>query len=154
MGRESSEGAKKGQSCIGTLIILHHFQCLKLVIRKSKRQRFISTILLGIPSLSFANVLGFRDKKNTGTSNKKGFVVRADESRYHVINPVEYNPGTLITIFQPAQKKVEDFFSYISEREKSRKIQFLIDGKLHTQVRSIFRGCKVVGEDWKLLGRQ
>ena len=31
-----------------------------------------------------------------------------------VTNPVDNNPGTLITIFQPAPKKVEDFFSYIS----------------------------------------
>jgi len=31
-----------------------------------------------------------------------------------VINPIEDNPGTLITIFQPAPKKVEDFFNYIS----------------------------------------
>lgn len=32
-----------------------------------------------------------------------------------VINPVENNPGTLMTIFQPAPKKVEDFFGYISK---------------------------------------
>ncbi|MXN92213.1 cupin domain-containing protein [Flavobacterium sp. Sd200] len=32
-----------------------------------------------------------------------------------IINPIENNPGTLMTIFQPAPKKVEDFFSYISE---------------------------------------
>jgi len=31
-----------------------------------------------------------------------------------VINPIENNPGTLITIFSPAPKKVEDFFGYIS----------------------------------------
>lgn len=32
-----------------------------------------------------------------------------------VSNPIEDNPGTLVTIFQPAPKKVEDFFSYISQ---------------------------------------
>ena len=32
-----------------------------------------------------------------------------------VINPIENNTGTLITIFQPAPKKIEDFFNYISE---------------------------------------
>lgn len=166
-----------------------------------KRQNFISTILLGIPFLSFANAFGFRDKKNNSTSSKKGFVVPTDESRYNgkqtkpenaflhcklssadtnealfiqtstpkvfehkggppphihtyedeiiyiisgefivhidgedfplksgdtafipkgtlhtVTNPIENNPGTLITIFQPAPKKIEDFFGYISEK--------------------------------------
>ncbi|PUV24046.1 cupin domain-containing protein [Sphingobacterium athyrii] len=166
-----------------------------------KRQKFISTILLGIPLLSSAQVLKPRSKKNIGKSNKKGFVVRDDESRYHgiqtkpenaflrcklssadtnealfiqtstpkvferkggppphihtyedeiiyivsgefivhidgedfslklgdtafiprgtlhtVTNPIENNPGTLITIFQPAPKKIEDFFGYISEK--------------------------------------
>ncbi|SMC56554.1 cupin domain-containing protein [Moheibacter sediminis] len=33
-----------------------------------------------------------------------------------VINPIENNPGTLITIFSPAPKKVEDFFHYISTK--------------------------------------
>lgn len=32
-----------------------------------------------------------------------------------VINPIENNPGTLMTIFQPAPRKVEDFFGYISK---------------------------------------
>ncbi len=32
-----------------------------------------------------------------------------------VTNPMDDNPGCLITIFQPAPKKVEAFFSYISE---------------------------------------
>lgn len=32
-----------------------------------------------------------------------------------IINPVENNPGTLITIFQPAPKKIEDFFNHISQ---------------------------------------
>ncbi|PUV24069.1 hypothetical protein [Sphingobacterium athyrii] len=50
-----------------------------------KRQKFISTILLGIPLLSSAQVLKPRSKKNIGKSNKKGFVVREDESRYHGI---------------------------------------------------------------------
>lgn len=40
------------------------------------------------------------------------FIPRGTE--HTVINPIENNPGTLITIFQPAPKKVEDFFNYIS----------------------------------------
>ncbi len=31
-----------------------------------------------------------------------------------IINPVENNPGSIITIFQPAPKKVEAFFEHIS----------------------------------------
>ena len=31
-----------------------------------------------------------------------------------LINPLENNPGTVIVIVQPAPKKVEDFFGYIS----------------------------------------
>lgn len=166
-----------------------------------KRQKFISTILLGIPVFSLAHIFDFRDKKNFSTSGKKGFVIRTNESRYNgkqatpkdaflhcklsstdtdealffqtstpkvfehiggppphihtyedeiiyivsgefivhiagedfivksgdtafipkgtlhtVTNPIENNPGILVTIFQPAPKKVEDFFSYISEK--------------------------------------
>lgn len=32
-----------------------------------------------------------------------------------VTNPMDDNPGSIMTIFQPAPKKVEAFFSYISE---------------------------------------
>lgn len=165
-----------------------------------KRKNFITTALLAIPALSFANRFGAKQK---GTSVdrpiKNGFIVRTGESRYggkttkptnaflhckissvdtdgklfiqtstptvfktkggppphihkyedeiiyivsgefvvylngknftvksgdtvfiprgtlHMVtNPIENNPGTLITIFQPAPKKVEDFFNYIS----------------------------------------
>lgn len=59
------------------------------------------------------------------------FIVHIDGTEFHlktgdtafipkgtlhtVINPLEDNPGTLMTIFQPAPKKVEDFFGYISK---------------------------------------
>ncbi|RZL38884.1 MAG: cupin domain-containing protein [Pedobacter sp.] len=168
---------------------------------KMKRKNFISALLLALPSISFANKLGF-DRKELikPKADKKGFVVKANESRYGgqqtkaesaflhckistsdtneglfiqtstpkvfkekggppphihsnedeiiyivsgefivyldgkdiplktgdtafiprgtlhtVINPIENNPGTLMTIFQPAPKKVEDFFGYISK---------------------------------------
>jgi len=165
-----------------------------------KRKKFISAILLALPTFSFGDKLLFSDKISTDKTNKKGFIVRSDESRYNgkltksknaflhckissadtnenlfiqtstpkvfehkggppphihgnedeiiyivsgefivhidgndftvkagdtafiprgtlhtVINPIENNPGTIITIFQPAPKKVENFFSYISE---------------------------------------
>jgi len=166
-----------------------------------KRKNFITTALLAIPILSFANIIGFKSKETkTDNTSKKGFVVKAEESRYQgkqtkapdaflhckissvdtngnlfiqtstpkvfkqiggppphvhefedeiiyivsgefivhidgkdfsvkagdtafipkgtehtVINPTENNLGTLITIFQPAPKKVEDFFNYISK---------------------------------------
>lgn len=166
-----------------------------------RRRNFITATLLALPGLSIANKLGFRQKESQELRPaKKGFVVRANESRYNgkqeapkeaflhckistvdtngdlfiqtstpqvfafkggppphihgyedeiiyivsgefivhidgedfpvktgdtafiprgtlhtVINPMENNPGTLITIFQPAPKKVEDFFHYISK---------------------------------------
>ena len=161
-----------------------------------ERRNFIISALLAIPALSFANTIG-ETKRNR--PSKKGFIVKADESRYQgkqtqpkdaflhckistsdtnedlfiqtstpkvfeqqggppphihgfedeiiyivsgefivhidgedfpvkagdtafiprgtlhtVINPIENNPGTLMTIFQPAPKKVEDFFNHIS----------------------------------------
>lgn len=166
-----------------------------------KRKNFILTLLMAFPTLSFASKLSFGDKKNLEDKDKKGFIVRSDESRYNgkpskpkdaflhckisaidtneglfiqtstpkvfehkggppphihqfedeiiyivsgefivhidgkdydvktgdtafipkgtlhtVINPMENNPGMLMTIFQPAPKKVEAFFSYISEK--------------------------------------
>ena len=165
-----------------------------------ERKKFITTALLAIPTLSFASILNFsRNNFNFGKNNKKGFVVRADESRFNgelsrpkdaflhckistgdtqeglfiqtstpkiferaggppphihkyedetvyvvsgefivhlegedftlktgdtafiprgtlhtIINPIENNPGTVVVIVQPAPKKVEDFFGYIS----------------------------------------
>ncbi|RYG01243.1 MAG: cupin domain-containing protein [Chitinophagaceae bacterium] len=166
-----------------------------------KRKNFISALLLALPSISFAKNRGFDDLEILKPKpDKKGFVVKADESRYSglqskaddaflhckistrdtneglfiqtstpkvfkekggppphvhsnedeiiyivsgdfivhidgkdipvktgdtafiprgtlhtVINPIENNPGMLMTIFQPAAKKVEDFFGYISK---------------------------------------
>lgn len=48
-----------------------------------KRKQFINTTLLAIPTLSFASILNFnRNNINFGKSTKKGFVVRANESRF------------------------------------------------------------------------
>lgn len=48
-----------------------------------KRKHFITTVLLAIPSLSFANLLNFdRNNLSFGKSNKKGLIVRAGESRF------------------------------------------------------------------------
>lgn len=166
-----------------------------------KRRNFITGTLLALPALSIANTIGFKKKETKADRPaKKGFVVKANESRYDgkqtqpkeaflhckissvdtngdlfiqtstpqvfkmaggppphihgfedeiiyivsgefivhidgedfpvktgdtafiprgtlhtVINPIENNPGTLITLFQPAPKKVEDFFHYISQ---------------------------------------
>ncbi|MEG1022802.1 MAG: hypothetical protein RSE50_14995, partial [Myroides sp.] len=49
-----------------------------------ERKKFIATALLAIPTLSFASILNFsRSNFNFGKNNKKGFVVRADESRFN-----------------------------------------------------------------------
>ena len=166
-----------------------------------KRRNFITGTLLALPALSIANAISFKKKETKADRPaKKGFVVKANESRYDgkqtqpkeaflhckissvdtngdlfiqtstpqvfkmaggppphvhefedeiiyivsgefivhidgedfpvktgdtafiprgtlhtVINPIENNPGTLITLFQPAPKKVEDFFHYISQ---------------------------------------
>lgn len=48
-----------------------------------KRKKFITTALLAIPTLSFANLINFNlNNINSGKITKKGFVVRADESRF------------------------------------------------------------------------
>lgn len=48
-----------------------------------KRKQFITTTLLAIPTLSFANLLNFnRSNTNLGNNNKKGLIVRSNESRF------------------------------------------------------------------------
>ncbi|MDA3615419.1 hypothetical protein [Polluticaenibacter yanchengensis] len=44
-----------------------------------KRKKFISTLLLAIPTFSFAKVFSFGEKTgNEGKPSKKGFIVKAD----------------------------------------------------------------------------
>lgn len=46
---------------------------------------------------------------------KTGDTVFIPRGTLHTItNPIENNPGTMVVIVQPAPKKVEDFFGYIS----------------------------------------
>lgn len=48
-----------------------------------KRKHFITTALLAIPTLFFANILNFhRNSLNFGKSNKKRLIVRSGESHF------------------------------------------------------------------------
>lgn len=47
-----------------------------------KRKNFIAAAIMTIPTWAFANKFGFKQKQSTDRAVKKGFVVKADESRY------------------------------------------------------------------------